>query len=66
MVDAIRREAELSEQREAFIKDAEKAAAEVDAGGPVYSMKDVHAYLRAKASGKSARRPRPVKVTRRK
>ncbi len=64
MVDALQRETELAEQREAFIGDAETAAADVEAGGPVYAMEDVHAYLRAKLAGARARRPQPLKPTR--
>lgn len=62
MVDALRREAALSELRERFLEEAEQAAEEIDAGGPVYELQDVHAYLRAKLRGRSARRPAPARA----
>ncbi len=49
----------LSIQRQSFIDDAEKAAAEVDAGGPVYSAEHVHAYILGRAAGHSVMRPLP-------
>jgi predicted transcriptional regulator len=61
MVDALEAQAALAEMRESFIAEAEASAAEVDAGGAVYAAEDVHAYIVARASGKSARRPAPVR-----
>jgi hypothetical protein len=46
---------------EAFIADAEASAAKVDAGGALYRAEDVHAYIRARAAGKPARRPTPAR-----
>jgi hypothetical protein len=51
--------------REAFIADAEASAAEIDAGGPLYAAEEVHAYIVARAAGKTARRPQPTRRTRR-
>lgn len=62
MVDALETQAELAEMRRAFITDALESAAEVDAGGPLYAMEDVHAYILARAAGKAAKRPAPVKA----
>jgi predicted transcriptional regulator len=60
MIDALEAQAALAEMREAFIGDAEKSAAEVDAGGLLYAAEDVHAYIIARGSGKSARKPKAV------
>lgn len=61
MVEALERQADLAEAREAFIADAEAAAADIDAGGPLYAAEDVAAYLLARAAGKrSPARPRPI------
>ena len=51
MVDALERQADLAEAREAFIKDAEASAAEIDAGGALYAAEDVSSYLFARAAG---------------
>jgi predicted transcriptional regulator len=61
MVEALERQADLAEAREAFLKDAEAAAADIDAGGPLYAAQDVAAYLLARAAGKrSPARPRTM------
>jgi hypothetical protein len=46
--------------REAFIAEAEAAAAETDAGGPLYAAKDVRAYILARAAGKVVPKPKPI------
>jgi predicted transcriptional regulator len=61
MVDALEAQAALAEMREAFIAEGEAAAADIDAGGPLYAAEDVHAYIVARAAGKPARRPRPAR-----
>jgi predicted transcriptional regulator len=65
MVEALEAQAALAEMRGTFIAEAEASAAEVDAGGPLYAAEDVHAYIVARASGKTARRPKPIRRTRR-
>jgi predicted transcriptional regulator len=65
MIDALEAQAALAEMREAFIAEAEASAADVDAGGPLYAAEDVHAYIVARAAGKRARRPLPVRRARR-
>lgn len=61
MVDALERQAALAEAREAFLADAEAAAAEIDAGGALYAAEDVAAYVLARGAGKRApARPRPL------
>ena len=59
MVEALDRQAGLAEAREAFIRDAESAASDIDAGGALYAAEDVAAYLLTRAAGKrSAARPK--------
>lgn len=65
MIDALEAQAALAEMREAFILEAEASAAEIDAGGPLYAAEDVHAYIVARAAGKMASRPKPVRRARR-
>jgi predicted transcriptional regulator len=65
MVEALQAQAELAEMREAFLAEALASAAATDAGGPLYAMEDVHAYIRARAAGKKVSRPRPISRTRR-
>lgn len=62
MVGALETQAELAEMRRAFIDDAQQSAAEVDAGGLLYAMEDVHAYILTRAAGKAAKRPKPAKT----
>ena len=65
MIDALEAQAALAEMRSAFIAEGEAAAAEIDAGGPLYAAEDVHAYIVARAAGKAARRPPPMRRARR-
>jgi predicted transcriptional regulator len=61
MVEAIETQATLAEKRRAFIADALAAEEDVRRTGLVYRADDVHRYLRARASGKKAPRPKLVK-----
>ena len=61
MVDALAAQVALDEMRGAFIAKAEASAAEIDAGGPLYAAKDVHAYIVARAAGERMHRPKPVR-----
>lgn len=61
MVQALERQAALSEAREAFIREAEEAAAALDSGGPRYAAEDVATYLLARADGAAPPRPRPAR-----
>ena len=61
MVEAIETQAMLAEKRKAFVADALAADKEVKQSGLVYRAADVHRYIRARAAGKSAPRPRLVK-----
>jgi predicted transcriptional regulator len=63
MLEALATQTRLSEMRQSFIADAVASAAEVDAGGALYAMEDVHAYILARSTGKNAKRPKPVART---
>ena len=60
MVEALEREVTLAEVREGFIQEALDAAADIDAGGPLFAAEDVHAWLKGKASGETPPRPPPM------
>ena len=61
MVRALEAQAELAERRRAFIDEGRQAAEEIDAGGPLYAMEDVSAWIRARASGAPLPRPRALR-----
>lgn len=61
MVEAIETQATLAEKRKAFVAAALAAEEEVKRTGLVYRAADVHRYIRARAAGKKAPRPRLVK-----
>ncbi len=61
MLEALERQAALAELREQFVREAESAAAAIDAGAPLYAAGDIHAYVLARAAGKPARRPAAVR-----
>lgn len=65
MLDALHKEAELSEAREQFITEALEAAQGIDEGEPVFSMEDVHAFVRARAKGERTRRPKALRASKR-
>ena len=58
MIEALERRPELAEMRQSFIGDALASAAQVDAGGALYAMQDVHEYIISKASGQSRKTPK--------
>lgn len=60
MVEALEAQARLAEIRQSFINDAQTSAYEVDAGGALYAMEDVHAYIHKRTSGKAAKRPKAI------
>jgi predicted transcriptional regulator len=63
MIEALEAQARLAEMRQSFINDAIASATEVDAGGALYAMEDVQAYILARTSGKTAKRPKPIART---
>jgi len=59
MVDAIRAQTERAERRRDFVAaalDARHAFARTGAG---YAMEDVHGYVKARAAGRKAPKPKP-------
>jgi len=60
MVEALESQVELADLRRAFVDEAKAAAAEVDAGGPLYAMEDVAAYMRARVAGAAPTPPAPL------
>ncbi len=60
MVEALETQSRLAEMRQSFIDDAVASAAEVDAGGALYAIEDVQAYILARTAGKTAKRPKPI------
>jgi predicted transcriptional regulator len=63
MIEALEAQARLAEMRQSFIGDALASAAEVDAGGALFAMQDIHEYIISKAAGKPAKRPKPTTST---
>ena len=63
MIEALEAQTKLAEMRQSFISDALASAAEVDAGGTLFAMQDVHEYIVSKAAGKPAKRPKPASIT---
>jgi predicted transcriptional regulator len=58
MVEAIARETERAELRRSFGDEARRAEEETLATGKAYDADEVFSYLKARATGKKARRPR--------
>lgn len=62
MIEALEAQARLTETRLSFVNDALTSAAEVDAGGALYAMQDVHEYILKKAAGKPAKHPKSASI----
>ena len=58
MVDAIRAAAMAAEKRAGFVSDALASRMETVESGKGYPAAEVHAYLRSRAQGQTARKPR--------
>ncbi len=61
MVRALEQHVARAERWQEFLKQAASADRSAEAGGPVYAVTDVHAYLDSVIRGKPARRPRPCR-----
>jgi predicted transcriptional regulator len=59
MVEAIASATERAELRRRFGEEAAQAEAEAIESGLAYEADEVFAYLKARAAGQKARRPRP-------
>jgi predicted transcriptional regulator len=62
MLDALESQADLAEQRRKFIAAARSAEQEVAAYGLVHDADEVFAYMKARAAGKKAKRPKTVRL----
>jgi hypothetical protein len=58
MVEAIARAADRAERRAQFVAEALAERDAMKKSGKGYAAEEVHAYLKARASGKKAPRPR--------
>jgi predicted DNA-binding protein len=58
LLETIERRANALESYDEFIASALAAEEEFRRTGKYYAMEDVHAYFRARAAGKKAKRPR--------
>jgi predicted transcriptional regulator len=59
MLDAIRLQTERAERRREFIAAAQASREEFARTGVGYAMEDVHGYVKARAAGKKATKPKP-------
>jgi len=64
MVEAIAEKVARDEKRGQFLTSGLAAEAQFKRTGLVYPHKEAMAYLRARASGKKTRKPRPVRIPR--
>lgn len=62
MIEALEARVAQSEAYAAFVAEALKAEQDMLTTGEAYAMEDVHRYLLDKLEGKSAKRPRPIKL----
>jgi predicted transcriptional regulator len=58
MVDAIRLVAIAAEKRAEFVAEAQAARSEMSSSGKGFKADEVHTYLRQRASGKTAPKPK--------
>jgi predicted transcriptional regulator len=61
MVETLEEAAQRAELRLDFIEEALEAAAEIDAGGPLYAAEDVHEYFLGRLAGRKVKRPTPIR-----
>lgn len=61
IVEAVERHTAYEERMQAFVQDALKADAEIEATGRADAAADVHRRLDQLAKGRKARRPRPCR-----
>lgn len=64
MVEAIAEKVARDEKRRSFLDDAKRSQEEVARTSTVYAHADVMRWFRARATGKKAAKPRPVKLKR--
>ncbi|MEO8859498.1 MAG: hypothetical protein ABI343_21135 [Burkholderiaceae bacterium] len=65
MLQTLEAEVQRRTLRDAFLAEAQAAAAEIDAGGPVYALADVHMWVKARissrATGQEVKDPKPMR-----
>ena len=61
MIEALEAHANATDRRREFVQSALAAEQDVEEYGIVYSADEVHRYVEARALGKRARKPRPMK-----
>lgn len=66
MLQTLESEVQRRTQRAAFLAEAQESAAEIDAGGPVYALADIHVWVKAKigahATGQKVKDPKPMRA----
>lgn len=66
MLQTLESEVQRRTQRAAFLAEAQAAAAEIDTGGSVYALADVHVWVKAKigsrATGQKVKDPKPMRA----
>ena len=61
MVQALAEHVDAAERHMSFLDDAARADEAMRKSGTGYAMQDVHAYAGAKARGRAAKRPKPLR-----
>jgi predicted transcriptional regulator len=59
MLTAVEREVERAERVRAFVREAQAADREIEAGGAVFAAADVHAWMERLARNPKVARPKP-------
>jgi predicted transcriptional regulator len=69
MLQTLESEVQRRMQRADFLAEAQASADEIDAGGPVYALDEVHAWVKVKigshATGQKVKDPKPMRAPRR-
>ncbi len=64
MVEAIAEKVTRDEKRQDFLASANESAASFKKTGIAYGLEDVERYILQKAAGKTAVKPKPIKIPR--
>ena len=66
MLQTLESEVKRRTLRAAFLAEAQAAAADLDAGGPMYALDDIHVWVKAKigshTTGQKVKEPKPLRV----
>jgi predicted transcriptional regulator len=66
MLEALKEKADRADRRREYLAAGAAALAEYERTGIAYAMEDVERYILGIAAGKTPRRPKPTKATRKK